>query len=62
MSRVSEADRPDAPHPAPGEPQDWDRVDESSDGSFPASDPPAWVPLHSGPPRRSSRGIRGEKA
>ena len=28
-------------------------VDQSSEDSFPASDPPAWAPLHVGAPRKA---------
>jgi hypothetical protein len=30
-----------------------DLVDETSDGSFPASDPPGWAALHIGAPRQN---------
>lgn len=48
----SDPDRGEAPLTSSRRAQ-HDSVDETSEDSFPASDPPAWTHVHAGPPRHN---------
>lgn len=37
--------RPAGPESMANPPEDWDEVDQASDESFPASDPPSYTPI-----------------
>jgi hypothetical protein len=42
--------------------EERDPVDEASEESFPASDPPSWEPMHSGTPEPDDQQADGDAA